>query len=563
MKCAHLLPLFAGVVLSTTSCAQRDQAPATERPRLVVLCVVDQLATWVFEAGRPFFAEDGGFRRLLREGVEFPHCAYQHACTETGPGHATIGTGAPASMHGIVRNNWWSPEAGTLGYCVLEPMPAVPGLPEGKDRGPGRLLVPTLGDAVKAQIPGSKVASVSWKDRAAVLMAGKSADVAAWIEASTGNLVTNTAWVKSTPAWIAAFNEKKAIDGFHGWMWDRIGPEAAYADLVDDRLYEVPHQNGSNARTLPQPITGGKPEGGPAFYAEVYGSPVGNAIVRLAAEAAVRGMELGADAVPDLLCVSFSSTDVIGHQFGSDSVEARDALLRLDRELALFFDFLDGAAGKARWALFLTADHGVGPTPEWAKAHGIDAGRGLLQTKARAAAEKALMDHFGEPPAGKRWFTHVGEFTFFFDHEVLAARRGDRDEATMLLEAARVAANAAAATPGMQAAFATGDLLAQAWPNDPLRLSLALSLCPGRAGDVQLVVKPHWLDGVSPASHGSPHAYDREVVGLAIGPGVVAGVRLDAPITPGFGVALFAKMLGIEQPAAAVDGLPSGLFVGN
>ncbi|MBL8751112.1 MAG: alkaline phosphatase family protein [Planctomycetes bacterium] len=552
----------AVLVLAVAASAQGRGGPTVDapRPRLVVLCSIDQLADWVWQAARPHFGKDGGFARLLGNGAYFPQCAYEHACSETGPGHATIGTGAPAAGHGIVRNAWWSPADGRAVYCVEEPMAALPELKEGKDRGPGRLLLPTLGDGVKAHVPGAKVVSVSWKDRAAILMAGRSADIVCWFEATTGNLVTNTAWVDKTPGWIVDFNEKRAIDGFHGWVWDRFGPPDAYAGLVDDRPYEVPHQNGSNQRTLPQPVTGGKPEPGGAFYTQVYVSPVGNTMVRLAGEAAVRGNGLGSDDVPDLLCISFSSVDIVGHTFGPDSVEARDTLLRLDRELATFFAFLDREVGADRWAVFVTADHGVGPTPEWAKAHGVDAGRGLLQTQARAAAEKALTEQFGAPPEGKRWITHVGEFSLFFDQAVLESKQGALDAATMHRQASRIAAAAAAGTKGFAAAFATSDLLETDPLGDPLRIALRKALCPGRAGDVQLVVKPYWLDGVIPASHGTPHPYDREVVAFAMGPGVPAGVRFAAPITPGFGTVLFAEMLGIPKPPGAVDTLPAGLF---
>ena len=550
-----------GALLATSALAQ--QAPEAERPRLVVLCAVDQLASWAFEQGRPFLAADGGFQRLMQQGVAFTKCAYQHACTETGPGHATIGTGVPASVHGIVRNSWWSVEDGKLVYCVQQEMAALRDLPEGRDRGPGRLRAPTFASSLKKGVAGSKVASVSWKDRSAILMGGPDADVVAWIEAVPGDLVTNTAWVKATPAWVTRFNEEKAIDGFFASVWDRTGPEAAYAGLVDDRPYEIVHQNGTNQHTLPQPITGGRLEPGPAYYLQLFASPMGNTVARLAAEAAVRGMELGADAVTDLLCVSFSSTDVVGHVFGPDSVESRDALLRLDRELAQFFVFLDGAVGAGRWALFLTADHGVGPTPEAAKAAGRDAGRGLLQTGARAAAEQALTKRFGKPPDGRRFFTHVGEYSFYFDEQVLGALRGERDAAAMLLEASRVAAEAAASARGISAAFATQDLFAPAEDRDALRESLVLALYPGRAGDVQLVVKPYWLDGATPASHGTPHDYDREVVAFAIGPGVQAGARIDAAITPGFGAVWFAQMLGLPRAAGVADTVPPQLLGRN
>lgn len=552
----YLLPV---AIAAAAAVSPPAQSPA-ERPRLVVLCSVDQLARWVFEQARPHFAADGGFRRLLDGGVEFAQCAYQHGCTETGPGHATIGTGAPASAHGIVRNEWWSPEDKAKVYCVGEPVEALPELREGRNRGPGRLLLPTLGDSLKAHVPGGKVASVSWKDRSAILMAGRSADAVLWFEVSTGNLVTNTTWTETTPAWLLEWNGKRAIDGYHGWVWDRFGPADAYAGLVDDRPYEVPHQNGSNQRTLPQPLTGGRQDPEMGFYVEVYGSPVGNTMVRLAAEAAAQAMDLGQDAAPDLLCVSFSSTDVIGHQYGPDSVESRDALLRLDRELALFLAFLDRTVGQGRYAFFLTADHGVGPTPEWARSQGVDAGRGALLSNARAAAEKALTNEYGAPPSGSRWFAHVGEGSFFFDQDVLQGVRGARDLPTMRRDAARIAAAAAASTAGIRAAFATEDLLASVGPDDVLRTAMVHAACPGRAGDVQLVVRPYWLDGLTPASHGTPYPYDREVVALAYGPGVPAGVRIAAPITPGFGVVLFAQMLGIPRPAGAVDDLPAGLL---
>ncbi len=532
-------------------------------PRLVVLCSVDQLASWVFDAGEPFFAGDGGFRRLLTQGSRLSGCVYPHGCSETGPGHATIGTGVSASVHGIVRNAWWDPAQNRAQYCCEEPMPAVPGLPEGRDRGPGLLLVETFADQVRAQIPGSKIASVSWKDRSAILMVGKSADSVAWVEASTGNLVTNTAWGPVAPAWLLRWNEQRVIDTFHGWTWSRFAPEAAYAGLVDDRPYEGSHLNGSRQKTLPQTITGGKPGVGAPYYAQLYASPLGNKLVRLAAQACIEGMELGADPTPDLLCVSFSSTDAVGHLFGPDSVESRDALLRLDQELADFLGYLDQKVGAGKYALFLTADHGVGPTPEWAKAQGLDAGRGLLQSRARAAAEQALAARFGAPPAGKRYIAHVGEFSFYFDPTVLAAVRGELDAAAALREACQIAAAAAVTAPSIVAAYPTADLKSPAASNDPIQRALALGLCDGRAGDVQFVLKSHWLDGGTTASHGTPHLYDREVVALAMGPGITAGKTFTEAITPGFGTVLFAKLLGIEKPAAATDTLPAGLITGR
>lgn len=532
---------------------------APERPRLVVLCVVDQLAAWVYAQGEPFLAADGGFRRLAREGVTFAQCAYEHACTETGPGHATIGTGAPASRHGIVKNTWWSPADKAVVYCVAGAAEPLPDLPEGKDRSPARLSAPTFAESLKAHVPGSKVASISWKDRSAILMVGPAADVAAWIEATRGVLTTNRTWVAETPSWLAAFNADRVLDRWFGATWERFGPEAAYAGLVDDRPFEWPHQNGSRERTLPQRITGGKDEPEAAYFAQLYASPFGNTAVRVAAEAALVGMQLGADDAPDLLCVSFSSTDVVGHYFGPDSVEARDALLRLDADLGALFATFDREVGAGRWALFLTADHGVAPTPEAARANGVPAGRGPLDAWIKSAVEKALVAAHGEPPAGRQWLSHVGEGGVYFDDGTLQQAGLEASRATL----ARTAAAAAAQVRGIMNAYATVDLRPETVGDDPVRQALVHAIAPGRAGDVQLVLQPYWLVGATPASHGTPHPYDREVVAFARGPGLPAGARIAAPITPGFGVVWLAHLLGIPKPSGARETVPAELLGGR
>jgi hypothetical protein len=207
--------------------------------------------------------------------------------------------------------------------------------------------------------------------------------------------------------------------------------------------------------------------------------------------------------------------------------------------------------------MFVTADHGVGMTPEWAKAQGKDAGRGPIQTYVLAAVEKALRDRFGEPAVGRRYTTYVGEFSIFLDEALLDGLRGSRTLAEVRTEAARVAAEAAVKVRGIHVAYATDDLLAGRVPSDPIVDSLQKALAPGRAGDVQLVVKPGWLDGTTPASHGTPHPYDREVVAWAIGGGAPAGIAIDQAITPGFGAIWFRTLLGLRRPDGASDTVPA------
>ena len=528
--------------------AQQQAAP----PRLVVLCSVDQLAAWVHAMGEPFFAADGGFRRLRDQGVTFANCAYEHACTETGPGHATIGTGAPASRHGIVKNNWWDREAKQLLYCVGEPAEALAELPEGKNRGPGRLMAPTLAASMKAHIPGSKVASISWKDRSAILMAGREADVAAWFEVTTGNLVSNRNWLDALPAWFQKFNEDRAIDSFFGGTWDRFAPDAAYAGLVDDRAWETMHYNASRQRTLPQVMDGGSVAPSSAYYGQVYASPFGNTVVRLAAEAALRGMQLGKDAVPDLLCVGFSATDAIGHYWGPHSVESRDALLRLDRELGLLFRCFDQEVGEGQWALFLTADHGVAPSPEAVLQNGGIAGRGPIDAWVRSSVESALRQQFGDLAKGQSYVERVSENAVYLNLQAISKVHD---------EAIACAALAAQRVKAVMVAYPTDMVRDDHNHTDLIRRALAHALSQQRAGDLQFVLQPYWLNGTTPASHGSPHSYDREVVGMAIGPGIPRGERVAVPITPGFGTVLLAKLLNIPKPSAAHEHVPEGFLL--
>lgn len=542
MKCSTFAFVLTLPVWIGQAPAQAAPAPADNPPRLVVLISVDQLADWVYQQGRPFFAADGGFRRLERQGVRFTGCAYQHACTETGPGHATIGTGAPACVHGISKNSWWVSERDGTVYCVGDQAEAMPDYPEGGGRGPGRLRVPTFGDSMKAHVFGSKVVTVAWKDRSAILMGGASADVCAWFEKARGMLVTNTLWCDEAPGWLRAFNDGRAIDQWFGKPWERFGPEAAYAGLVDERRYEVAHGNGSGGHSLPQPLTGGAEQPTSAYYSQIYASPFGNTIVRLAAEAALRGMDLGKDDVPDMLGVSFSSTDVVGHNFGPDSVEARDTLLRLDHELGELFRSLDQEVGEGRWTAFVTADHGVAPTPEQAMSNGVSAGRGPIDTWVRASVEKALRDAFGAPPEGGKYVAHVGDNAVYLNPDAIENPG---------IEVARIVAAGAERVRGVQCAYASADIEGRFDHPDPLLRALAYGMVPGRAGIAQFVLAPYWLNGGTPASHGSPHAYDREVIGFAIGAGVVEGRQFSRPVSPGFGVVLFAHLLGLPNPDGA------------
>lgn len=521
------------------------QVPST-RPALVVVVSVDQLATWVFDEVRPLLPATGGFHRLLAHGVRFTECAYQHGCTETGPGHATIGTGATAAMHGIVGNHWIDADGKNV-YCATSPgARAVGGGDDGF--GPGRLCVPTFGDALKAQVPGSRVVSISMKDRSAILMGGATADLALWFDHRSGRFVTSTAFTSTLPAWLERFEETYGAHRYFGCRWDRCGPPDAYAGLVDDRPFEGPDPNGR--RTLPERIDGGLAAPGAAFHSHLYTSPFGNQIVVDLARTVLVEEDLGADDVPDLLCVGFSSTDAVGHRNGPDSVEARDTLLRVDTQLDELLRALDAHVGRGRYAVLLSADHGVAPVPEERVAAGLPGGRASRQgMMVRNAAEKAMRDAFGAPPEGHRRFVRGSSGGFLhLDQGALTAAGVDRTKA-----AAAVAASLTGIS-GLRRALPITDL--ESVPEE-LRAIHGATMHDGRVGDVWLIDEPFWLGSPRPAaSHGTVWEYDREVPLLAYGAGLRKGIELATPVTPGTIAVIAAALCGIEPPSGATDPLP-------
>lgn len=537
----------------------KPQPTRLARPKLVVLCSIDQLASWVFEDARQHFAQDGGFRRLLDEGVWFSECAFQHACTETGPGHATIGTGAPAVRHGIVKNEWYDRDTKAKAYCAGDPKGSpLDAFPEGKGRGPARLLVPTIGDLLDQADARAKVVAVAHKDRSAILMAGARADAVVWFENATGRFVTNARWGALPPPWLLDFNAQDLPKQWFGWKWERFAPDPAYAGLVDDRPFEAPHLT-TKSRTLPAEVRGGGAVPGVAFHTESYVSPLGNELVLECAVAALRGEQLGKDEHADLFCVAFSALDTVGHYFGPDSVEARDVLLRIDRQLATLLDALDREVGVGAYAFVLTADHGVGLPPESALAQGLGGGRSLIHTQCKAAAEQALRAEFGGDAASP-YVAHAGEYSLVLDRARVDAMRGDRTSEQAFARACEVAAAACAKAKGVRRGYARHEVDGRVADEDPTIAALA-NAAHERAGDVLIVVEPYWLEPSLPASHGTPHDYDRRVPLLAMGPMLQRGIVAKDPVTPGLGAVLAAWWFGIEAPVAAVDELPQSAMV--
>ncbi len=549
------LALAATLALAPAARADDPPPPAPEagpeRPRLVLVIVIDQCRADYFERFLPFFGERG-FRRLLREGAVYSDVRYRHATTYTGPGHATIATGGHGSAHGIVGNRWFDRATGRKIYCAEDPEHrslVAPPRP-GAGTSPRNLTSSTFGDelVMARGRERSRVVTVSVKDRGALFLAGRLGEPY-FFDGASGAFTTTTFYAKEQPAFAAEWAAARPLERFRGKTWDRALPAEAYAiQDADDRPFEidVPFLG----RTFPHPLpgAGAPPE---ALHRAIMGTPFGNEVVLDFARAVLRAKGLGRrPGETDVLAVSLSSVDYVGHNYGPRSHEVLDGFARLDGQLARFLDDVDAAVGLDRTLLALTADHGVGIEPEVATSFGFSAGR-IDPKEVAAAADRAADRALG---AGD-WVLGMTNPGVYFDPQKLAAAKVP-PEALEALQ--RAAAREIAALPGIALAFAHADLAAGRVPATDIGRAVQLAFHPARSGDVVVVQAPYWfLDEAvhdDCATHSSPYAYDAHVPLLLRGPGIRPG-RHERAVSPADLAPTIGRWLGIERPTAC-DGTP-------
>ncbi len=451
-------------------------------PRLVLLIAVDQMRADYLERFRPLL--NHGLARLLQEGVVFTDAHHFHAATETAPGHATLATGVFPKRHGIIANGWFDREAGEDAYCCGDPDYGV---------SPRNMLAPSIGDLMKAAWPQSKVFAASGKDRAAILMGGHHADGAWWYSRLRGTWVTSPYYgdPDSQPEWLERFNGEDRLAVHFGTAWEPLLP------LEHTSAYDIePLDRGSFADTFPHALGGYTVERS-AFYASIYRSPFLDAYLGDFAEALIDAEDLGADEFPDLLAVSFSALDTVGHGFGPNAPETLDVILRLDRTIGELLDFVDEKVGLENVLIGLSADHGVGVVPELVVRDGGDGGRfGTEQTLCVQRLLARLEERFGS-----------GEFlldTFYLDAEAIEAVGADRAavEDTII--------EAMSGCPLIAEVIRPADLD----PSHSLHELYLNSYYAERSADLIAIPEPNVLPAplsAVTASHGSPYGYDTHI----------------------------------------------------
>jgi len=500
MRLARLMSVLSLLALAAPPCR-----PAPPRPRLVVVVVVDQFSAEL--AARRARDLPGGLGRLWREGAVFTRAYQDHGYTETGPGHSVILTGRHPSHTGIAENTWRNRAQGGNTYCVRdEASPLVEG--RGAGVGPALLTGTTLGEWMQGSLEGSRSFAVAGKDRAAVLMAGRRAQGVYWFAPGTG-FTTSRAYAQGIPPWLGTWNaafRSRMAQGPLAWEPSPGSPA---------RPPETWTVAGRTATFgLPRTLRAADGPMDTPFWDRFRASPFYDEAILGAATALLAGERLGQGPGTDLLAISLSATDYIGHQFGTTGPEMEDQLLRLDANLGAFLDRVE-AASPGAW-MALTADHGARDFPERLAARGVPAQR-LQADTWLAAFNRELQGRLG---GDRPWFLPRFGHQLYLDPAALA--KGGRSRDSVLREAVKLAKE----TPEVAEAFTSDELFnekpdpAQAPQDRSLRTRVALSFVPARSGDLLLVFRPQYMvhDPTTFTEHGTPHDHDRRVALVFRGP---------------------------------------------
>lgn len=326
------------IVLQLVCLGAAQPGPVTP-PKLVLLLVVDQFRGDILPRLSPQM-ESGGFRLLTEHGADYLDCAYDYANLRTAPGHASLGAGAYTDAHGIPANDWWNPAKKKIVSSVEDDSTALVGGLAGIGASPRNLHADTFADELRLATNGrSRTFGIALKDRSAILPVGFSANAAYWIDKTTGEFQTSTYYMAELPDWARQFNSLGKAESYWGKPWR-------------SRSGEVLRENKK------QPDAAGAL---PGWYDVLGATPAGVQLQLDFAKALFEGEKLGQGDATDFLSISISSTDILGHQVGPDSVEYTEMVLALDHELAGFLSFIDQRIGLKNTWIALSADHGVAP----------------------------------------------------------------------------------------------------------------------------------------------------------------------------------------------------------
>lgn len=504
-----IMMAFLGCCSIYSVSAQQASAIGVQRPKLVVGIVIDQMR-WDYLYRYQKRYTDGGFKRLLNEGFSCENTVIPYVPSVTAIGHTCIYTGSVPSIHGIAGNNFV--KNGKKVYCTDDDtVKPVGANSEAGLMSPRDLWVTTIGDEMKIASNGrAKVVGVALKDRASILPAGHNPDGAFWFDDKSGNFITSTYYMNQLPKWVEAFNGKKLPEHYLSEKWNTLYPKDTYIESTsDENEYENGIKKGVKA-TLPLNL--------PELYKKygyniIRNTPFGNSLTFDMAKAAIDGEQLGADDETDLLAVSCSSTDYIGHQVGTHAVETEDTYLRLDKAIADFLSYLDTKVGKGNYLVFLSADHGAMNNARFLQDRRIPAGNwddGVAAKKLNEVLAKKY------PNTGDLVKT-VMNYQVFFNREVIKNQH---------LDFAKIKQTVVDFLKEDSCVLYACDMektMTESIPEE-VKYRIVNGYNRERSGDVQIVLKPNfYTHGMKGTDHGAWNLYDTHIPLVFMGWGIKHG----------------------------------------
>lgn len=542
MKKHYLLAAALCCLCSITN-AQKKQKPvaaypaAINRPKLVVGLVVDQMR-WDYLYRYYDRYTEGGFKRMINEGFSVENTLIPYTPTYTAVGHSCIYTGSVPAVNGMIGNDWYDPQTRKSVYCTEDS--TVTGVGSSTLAGkmsPKNLLATTITDELRlATNFKGKVIGISLKDRGSILPAGHTPTGAYWYDGQTGDWITSTYYMNQLPSWVQDYNKLKMADKYYAVNWNTLYPIESYTQSTADNKDYEGKTRGEETPTFPHPLKlyAGK------NYDMIRSTPYGNTITLDLAEKAIQAEGLGKDNITDFLAVSCSSTDYVGHQYGPNSIEAEDTYLRLDKDIAGFFDYLDKTVGKGNYLVFLSADHGAAHVPGFMKENKLPGGvvddkaivtglntflesRFKVKRPVLVAMNNQIIYNHANPEMDKIDFSAMKSATI----DYLRTLDGFADA----VDLARVSETT---LPAIQKEMISNGYNAR------------------RSGDVYFILQPNWFDGgKTGTTHGAWNPYDAHIPLVFMGWNVKHGQTNKTHHMTDISATL-AAMLHIQMPSGCV-----------
>lgn len=481
------LPLVLGLLLSSSLLAWSQ-----DHPKLIVVVIVDQMRADYLERFAPY--ETGGFHQFATKGADFLNANYEHSPTETCVGHAVLISGRNPAHTGIVANEWYDRKSEKMTYCVED---AASRLLKGSGSGvsPRNFLGDGLGDWLHASFSGSRVYSISLKDRAAIIMGGRHPQGAFWLSHDDGEFTTSRYYADRLPGWVEEFNNRHLADKYAGKIWTPLLESTSPAYHTKEVASQFPH-------AMPH-------DSGQALYDAVYGSPFGDEFLEGFAEATIASNQLGQKEVPDLLAVSFSSNDAVGHAYGPFSPEIADEQIRLDRILGRLMSFVNERVGTENVLWVLSADHGVEPDPEAERTLNFNKAAQRLPFSEALKSIGAQLNLIFHVTGEMQWFAAQTDTMLYFDQAQLAKH------GISLQAACSAITTKVHHVPGIAGFYDPSRLPPSRW----IATYLQNSDYSPRSGDVYYLTKEWTYFSSNPTgtSHGDPWPYDTHVPFVFLG----------------------------------------------